>query len=74
MTTYAINRGYGQAAVTVEFPGDTASTYDTVFIQPKSKAKIPPGSRVWPPYLLLNTSVEINVIDQIGEPTFPPGQ
>ena len=74
MTTYVINRGSGQAAVTIEFPGAEASTLNSIYVQPKSSAKVPAGARVQPAYLLLNPQVFINTIDQVGEPTFPPGQ
>lgn len=68
MTTYVINADEGQMPVQIEYPGTSPLRVETVFIQPKSKAKIPAGSRVPPNFMQLFPSISVKTVDEVGEP------
>lgn len=67
MTTYAINSSGGQEAVEIVFPGEPDRKMELIFIQPKSKAKLPPGARIRDGYLFENKHVRAKTVDAIGE-------
>lgn len=72
MTTYAINRSEATLPVDIEFPEEPSRSKETVFIQPKSKAVIPPKSRVPAGFLSLNAKdLTLKTVDSLGEPTIP---
>lgn len=68
MTTYVINGELAQVPVEVEFPLD-GMRKDHVFIQPKSKAKVPAGSRVTAAFLLQHPKVKTVRVDDLNEPS-----
>ena len=67
MTTYVINSGTAQATVEIEYPLD-ASRLDHIFIQPKSKAKVPAGAKVTDGFLMMNPKVKTVKVDDLNEP------
>ncbi len=68
MTTYAVNHGKGQHPVEIEFPNKAGSPKDIIFIQPKSKAKLPAGARIAPNHLKRYPQIQAMKINEVGEP------
>jgi hypothetical protein len=69
MTTYVINRSGATLPVEIEFPNDPSRAKEFVFIQTKSKAILPSGSRVTPEYAAVNGKVlTVTTVDGLGEP------
>ena len=72
MTTLAINRSESSLPVTIEFPEQVGRPPEFVFLQPKSKAKLPSGSRVSPEFVALHPKeLSLVIIDGLGEPVVP---
>lgn len=72
MTTQAINRSNAQLPVEIEFPEQPARPHDIVFIQPKSRANLPPKSRVTEAFRTLNAKVLVLYqVDDANEPVAP---
>ena len=59
MTTTVINREDAQKEVEIFFPSTNETT--SVFIQPQSKAKLPPGSEVPLNFQKLNPRIQVVV-------------
>ena len=69
MTTYVINRSDAMLPVEIEFPDAPLHHKEYIFIQTKSKARLPPGSRVTPPFAALFASdLMISTVDGLDEP------
>lgn len=66
MTTYVINGEESQVVVDITFPLEN-DRKDVIFIQPKSKAKIPAYSVVDPNFLFHNPKVRVHKMDNINE-------
>jgi hypothetical protein len=67
MTTYVINGTDFSLPVEIEYPAE-GSRKDDVYIQAKSKAKLPAMSRVTSAFLSQNPRVSIQRVDDLNEP------
>jgi hypothetical protein len=67
MTTYVINGADFALAVEIEYPTEN-NRKDDVYIQAKSKAKLPAMSRVSSAFLAQNPRVTVVKVDDLNEP------
>lgn len=67
MTTYVINGEPDSLPVDIEFPNE-GNRADTIFLQAKSRAKLPAFSRIPKGFLQQHPKVRTHLIDGIDEP------
>jgi hypothetical protein len=66
MTTYVINTTNFSASVKIQRP--PKQDFEFIFVQEKSKAKLPAGAVVDEGFLMQNPGIKARRLDAVGEP------